>query len=259
MAELDWKDFCSDGVRIAYVDEGARAAPPVLLIHGFASNVVVNWQSTSWLATLIDAGYRVIALDVRGHGRSQKLYDEAQYGAPLFAEDARRLLDHLGLGRVHAMGYSMGARVCAFLALNHPERVCSVVFGGLGANMVIGMPGARAIAQALRAPSIDVVTHPTARSFRTFAEATGSDLKALAACILSARAKITPEMVAQIKAPVLVAVGSKDVIGGSAAALAALIPGARAFEIAGRDHMKAVGDKTFKRAVLDFLSGVPCT
>ena len=246
------KTFNSDGVEIAYLDEGEGR--PILLVHGFASNVQVNWVDTGWVRTLRQAGDRVIAMDVRGHGESEKLYDETLYGAPIFARDARLLLAHLGIEQADVMGYSMGARVCAFLAMKHPEIVRSAIFAGLGANMVIGMPGARAIAHAFLAPSIKDVGHPTAYSFRAFAESTDSDLKALASCILSARAKITKAMVEQIRVPVLVAVGTHDVIGGSASELAELIPGAEAFDIQGRDHMKAVGDKTYKAAVLDFLA-----
>ena len=99
------------------------------------------------------------------------------------AEDARRLLDHEGIARADVMGYSMGARIAAFLMLRHPERVRSAIFGGLGINMVRGMAGTGPIAHALEAPSIEHVTNPTARTFRAFAEQTHSDLKALAACI----------------------------------------------------------------------------
>ena len=244
--------FNSDGVEIAYLDEGAGEA--VLLIHGFASNVATNWVDTSWINTLTQAGYRVIAYDNRGHGHSEKLYRLEDYGAPIMAEDARRLLDHLGLERAHVIGYSMGARIAAFLALAHPARVRSIVFGGLGLNMVRGVAGTGPVARALEAASIDEVTNPTARTFRAFAEQTKSDLKALAACIRSARAPITAEALGTLRCPVLVVVGERDVIGGSATGLAALIPGAFGVELPGRDHMKAVGDKGFKEAVLSFLA-----
>ena len=98
------------------------------------------------------------------------------------------------------------------------------------------------------------VVNDTARSFRLFAEQTGSDLKALAACIRGPREKITPEQLLNIKAPTLLAVGTEDVIAGSGAELAALIPGAELLNIEGRDHMKAVGDAGFKQGVLDFLT-----
>ncbi len=245
--------FKSDGIDIAYIDEGA--GDPVLLIHGFASNVATNWIDTGWVKTLAGAGYRVIAYDNRGHGRSAKLYDLADYGAPIMAEDARRLLDHLGIDRAHVVGYSMGARISAFLAMAHPERVRSVVFGGLGSNMVRGVAGTGPVAAALEADSIDDVTNPTARTFRAFAEQTRSDLKALAACIRSARAQITADALGKIACPVLVVVGERDVIGGSADDLAAMIPGARGITLPGLDHMKAVGDKGFKRAVQEFFGG----
>lgn len=243
--------FSSDGVNIAYLDEGAGDC--VLLIHGFASNAAANWVDPGWVGLLVKEGYRVVAFDNRGHGRSEKLYGLDDYGGALMAEDARRLLDHLGIATAHVMGYSMGSRITAFLALAHPARVRTAIFGGLGLNMVRGMAGTRPIAHALEAPSIDDVTNPTARTFRAFAEQTGSDLKALAACIRSSRDPITAENVGNLRCPVLVATGSRDVIGGSAAALAKLIPGAEALEIEGRDHMKAVGDRTFKAAVVDFL------
>jgi pimeloyl-ACP methyl ester carboxylesterase len=248
--------FDSDGVDIAFLDTGRGSGkPPVLLIHGFASNVETNWFNTGWVDFLVKAGYRVVAFDNRGHGESQKLYALTDYGAPLMAEDGRRLLDHLSIARAHVIGYSMGARIAAFLALTHPDRVARLVFGGLGFSMVRGMAGTGPIARALEAPSIEAVTNPTARTFRAFAEQTKSDLKALAACIRSSRAPITAEMVATIQSPVLVAVGETDVIGGSAGELAKLIPGAEAYTIPGRDHNRAVGDRSFKVEVLRFLGG----
>lgn len=249
------QSFDSDGVRIAYLDEGD--GDPILLIHGFASNVATNWVDPQWVRTLTQDGRRVIALDNRGHGQSDKLYDPARYGAPEMAEDAIRLLDHLGIDRVDVLGYSMGARIAAFLAFAHPERVRSIVFGGLGIHMVRGMVGAGPLAAALEAPKLEDVTNDTARSFRVFAEQTNSDLKALAACMRGPREKVPREKLGELSVPVLVAVGSKDVIGGSGAALAEIIPNAQFLDISGRDHMKAVGDKQFKEGVLAFLASRP--
>jgi pimeloyl-ACP methyl ester carboxylesterase len=249
------KTFDSDGVEIAYLDEGE--GDPVLLIHGFASNVATNWIGPGWVKALTEAGFRVVAYDNRGHGHSGKLYDVKDYGAPLMAEDARRLLDHLRLARADVMGYSMGARISAFLAIVHPERVRSLVFAGLGINMVRGVAGTGPVARALEAESIDDVTNPTARTFRAFAEQTNSDLKALAACIRSARAPITAQDLGRLACPVLVVVGEEDVIGGDAAQLAALMPNARAVTVPGRDHMRTVGDKAYRQAVLGFLQARP--
>ena len=249
------QSFDSDGVRITYLDEGE--GEPILLIHGFASNVAANWIDPQWVRTLMQAGRRVIALDNRGHGESDKLYEPERYGAPEMAEDARRLLDHLGIERADVLGYSMGARIAAFLVFAHPERVRSVIFGGLGIHMVRGMVGSGPLAKALEAPRLEDVTNDTARSFRIFAEQTKSDLKALAACMRGPREKVPREKLGEITLPVLVAVGSEDVIGGSGAALAELIPSAQFLEITGRDHMKAVGDSRFKQGVLDFLTSRP--
>ncbi len=249
------RTFDSDGVTIAYIDRGQ--GEPILLLHGFASNVRTNWEETGWVRFLTHAGRRVIAFDNRGHGQSQKLYDTGAYGAPLMAEDARRLLDHLAIDRADVMGYSMGARISAFLTFNHPGRVRGIIFAGLGINMVRGVGGTGPIAAALEAPHIDDVVNDTARTFRAFAESTNSDLKALAACIRSSREKITREALATIEAPVLVAVGTEDVIGGSARDLAALIPDAQVLDIPGRDHMRAVGDRAFKEGVLKFLAERP--
>jgi pimeloyl-ACP methyl ester carboxylesterase len=252
---MDMKTFDSDGVEIAYIDEGE--GEPILLIHGFASNIATNWVDPGWVRTLQRAGRRVVAIDNRGHGASEKLYDTEKYAAPLMADDARRLLDHLDIAQADVMGYSMGARITAFLTMRHPEKVRSAIFAGLGYNMVRGVGGSGPIARALEADSIEDVANDTARTFRAFAESTGSDLKALAACIRSSREKITAEDLGRIQKPVLVAVGSDDVIGGSAEDLAALIPGAQAFVIPGRDHMKAVGDRAYKNAVLEFLERRP--
>lgn len=249
------QSFDSGGVRIAYLDEGE--GEPILLIHGFASNAATNWVDPQWVRTLTGDGRRVIALDNRGHGQSDKLYDPERYGAPEMAKDAVRLLDHLGIEKVDVLGYSMGARIAAFLAFAHPERVRSIVFGGLGINMVRGMVGAGPLAAALEAPRLEDVTNDTARSFRVFAEQTKSDLKALAACMRGPREKVPGEQLGALDIPVLVAVGSKDVIGGSGAALAELIPNAQFLEITGRDHMKAVGDPQFKQGVLEFLASRP--
>jgi pimeloyl-ACP methyl ester carboxylesterase len=247
--------FDSDGVRIAFLDEGAGA--PILLIHGFASNMRFNWIDPGWVGLLTRNGFRVIAFDNRGHGESEKPYDESAYGAPLMAEDARRLLDHLGIQQADVMGYSMGARITAFLALAHPGRVRSAIFGGMGGNMLRPMQGTDKIAQALEAASIDDVTDAYARTFRAFADRTGSDRKALAACIRSSREPLTAEMVARLACPVLVATGTEDVVGGSAEELAAVIPGAEALPIPKRDHMLAVGDRVYKEGVLDFLRRHP--
>src|SRR5437868_7911184 len=132
--------FQHDGVEIAFLDQGEGEA--IVLVHGFASTAHVNWVYPGWVATLVQAGRRVIALDNRGHGASNKLYDPAAYHSARMAEDVRALLDHLGIAGADVIGYSMGARIAAFLALAEPTRARSVVFGGLGKHLVdgVGLP-----------------------------------------------------------------------------------------------------------------------
>ncbi len=239
-------------MELAYETTGD--GPAVLLIHGFASNSRVNWVDTRWVATLRDAGFRAITFDNRGHGRSTKLYDQRAYSAPIMAEDARRLLAHLELGAVALIGYSMGARIAAFLAIQHPALVSRAVFAGLAENMILGLDGSDDIAEALEAESAEEIASAEARAFRRFAEQTASDLRALAACMRSARQRITVEQLVTIKCPVLVVAGSEDPVAGRVEPLVAALAHGRGLTLAGRNHMNAVGDRQFKAAVLEFLA-----
>ena len=252
------QSFSSDGVELAFIDLAPTGDTPkhetIMLVHGFGSSHMVNWVNTQWTKTLTHAGYRVVALDNRGHGESEKLYDPAAYSSQIMAEDVRRLMDHLDIPRVAVMGYSMGARISAHLALAHPQRLTALLLGGLGIHLVEGVGLPLGIADAMEAPSLDALTDPMQRMFRAFADATKSDRKALAACIRGSRQTLSAAEVGRITVPTLVTVGTKDDVAGSGPELARLIPGAEAFEVEGRDHNLAVGDKTHKQAVLDFLS-----
>ncbi len=243
--------FHNGPVEIAYLDEGE--GEPIVLVHGFASNKEVNWVAPGWFAALTRAGRRAIALDNRGHGESSKLYNPADYDRAKMAEDVRALLDHLGIARADVMGYSMGARITANLALAHPKRLRSAIFGGLGIRLVSGGGLPPNVVRALEAPSIDEVTAPQGFMFRRFAEQTNSDLRALAACARAGAGPLPREQVASLTIPALIAVGTKDTIAGSPQELAQLLPEGRVLEIPDRDHMLAVGDRVYKEGVLAFL------
>jgi pimeloyl-ACP methyl ester carboxylesterase len=248
--------FTHRDVEIAFLDEGE--GEPIVLVHGFASNKEVNWVFPGWVSTLTRAGRRVIALDNRGHGASTKLYDPAAYHTGIMAEDVRALIDHLDLLRADVMGYSLGARITALLAERHPQRVRAAILGGVGIHLVdgAGLP-AQTIAAALEAPTRADVSDPTGYTFRVFAEQTRADLRALAACIRGSRQMLARDELRRLTMPLLIAAGSEDRIAGSPEELAALVPGAQALVVPGRDHMLAVGDKVFKAGVLEFLAQRP--
>ncbi|WP_081334784.1 alpha/beta fold hydrolase [Bradyrhizobium elkanii] len=244
--------FHHGDVEIAYIDEGA--GEPIVLVHGFASSKNVNWIYPTWVSDLVKAGRRVIALDNRGHGESAKLYDAAQYEIATMAGDVIALMDHLGIAPADIMGYSLGSRMTAILARENPDRVRSAILGGIGIGLIEGGGPGETVALALEAPALDDVTDPVGRTFRAFADQTRSDRRALAACLRGSRRLMTREEAAGIRVPVLIAVGSKDEIAGSASALGRIIPGSKVLDIPNRDHMRAVGDKVYKTGVIDFLS-----
>jgi pimeloyl-ACP methyl ester carboxylesterase len=107
----------SDGLRLRYTDEGV--GEPVVILHGLTSSVE-DWIRNGTVSTLTDAGFRVIAYDTRGHGRSDKPHGTEKYGAPEI-EDLVRLLDHLGIARTHLIGYSRGSAVASGFWALHPE------------------------------------------------------------------------------------------------------------------------------------------
>ena len=244
-------DFDSEGVRLHYEVNGPEKGMPLVAVHGFASDYRLNWVGTRWQETLTNAGFRVIGLDCRGHGHSDKPHDEAAYAVEIMAGDVVRLLDHLDVSSAAYLGYSMGARIGIEVVVEFPERVQRAVLGGIGASGAI--EHARRIAHAFRAgePTDD----PIAQTFYKFAVARPTnDLLALAACIVGLRAENDPERLAKITTPILIVAGDRDDIARGAPELIELIPSARLVTIAGRDHMSAVPAREFKQAALEFLT-----
>lgn len=247
--------FAHAGFELDYLDAGA--GEPIVLVHGFASTKEVNWVQPGWVEALRDAGYRVVAFDNRGHGRSTKSYAPDDYHPARMAEDALALATHVGAERFHLFGYSMGARIAAFAAMRAPERVATLTLGGLGIGLIDGVGDWDPIADALLAEDRASVWHERGRMFRAFADRTGADRRALAACIARSRELVTRDQAGRIAMPTLIGVGTRDDIGGDPQALADLMPKAEAFAIAGRDHMLSVGDRSWKARVLAFVAENP--
>ena len=247
--------FDSAGIRIHYQDAGSGEA--VMLVHGFASTAEHNWGGTGWIAAL-SKKYRVIALDVRGHGLSDKPHSPEAYGYASMGADVTRLMDHLGIERAILMGYSMGASIAIELMLSHPERWRGVVLGGIAYDDGLEDKADRdAIAEAYRSDHPATIRSAVAKAYRRFAESMPNDLKALAALIDAERAPFAPAKLAAVQTPVLIVVGAKDTAIGDPKPLPKMIPGARLLMLEGRDHMTAPADPKFKEVVLDFLRGAP--
>ena len=240
-----------DGVRLAYDDVGD--GPPVVLLHGFASDRRLNWRRTGWYDALAEADRRVIAPDLRGHGESEKPHDVEAYGHERFAADVVALLDHLGVERADVVGYSMGGRLAVQLLLDAPERVGSAVLGGVGRALLDGPANGAVIADALAADSPAAVESSLGRRFRAFADRPGTDLKALEA-VMRAQTGVDLDRVRSVTNPVFVVAGGADELAGDPADVARLFPNATSAVVPGPDHMTAVGTPAFRERAVSYLT-----
>ncbi|HEX2383710.1 MAG TPA: alpha/beta hydrolase [Acidimicrobiales bacterium] len=240
-----------DGTAIAYVTAGAADGPDVLLLHGFAADHRLNWVAPGVVDALVDAGHHVIALDARGHGQSDKPREPSAYEADAMPRDAQALLDHLDVETVDIVGYSMGSVVSSRLVPMEP-RTRRLVLGGVGAGLVTGNLPRADIADGLLADDPATIEDPTARAFRMFADSTGADRHSLWA-IQKAGIVRQRTPIGDIRVPTLVLVGRDDVLVGPPEPLAAAISGARV-EVVEGDHLSAVVDPAFSKAIIDFLA-----
>ena len=246
-------EFSSGGVSIAYEVEGE--GQPILLIHGFSATSEDNWVRTGWVQALTRARFKVVRFDLRGHGRSGKLYEPGDYAMEKMAGDAIALLDHLGIEKADLMGFSMGAGIAMRLAAQHGERFGKVVLGGMGGRALEPAKPGNPIAEALEAEDPNVVGDRSARAFRLYAENLGQDLRAIAACAREPRRGSVRETAGALTNEVLVIAGARDDLAGDPQVLADLMPRGRAEIIPGTDHMFALPNPMFKGAVMDFLTG----
>lgn len=243
-----------DGVDIAY--EVAGNGPPVLLLHGFASDSETNWVRPGVVAALEQARMQVITYDARGHGRSGKPHDPAAYSGSAMVRDARGLIDHLGYEQVFLIGYSMGSQVAAGVAAID-ARVERLVLGGTGPHLLLAGAlrssyPATEIAEALEADDPASIRAPVPKAYRAFADATGADRLALAAIQRARALAVSPDLEA-IKVPVLVITGEKDTLAGDPHELVGPLMGSRVQIVPG-DHISAVTNKAFVEALVEFLA-----
>jgi pimeloyl-ACP methyl ester carboxylesterase len=267
----DEKTFDSGGVKIAYLDEGKGEV--VVLLHGFGGSAEETWTKSAFAKEqFLPAlkGYRVLALDHRGHGSSDKPHDAKKYGAEM-AEDVVRLLDHLKVRKAHVVGYSMGAMVAGKLLVAHPDRLLGLTFGGGGP--LLSPPKAftdviDATAESLEkgkgiVPLVVSLTpggepKPTAEQAAAFSEqfVGTKDQKALAAVLRSQKGwEVTEAEVKANKVPVQFVYGDREVgflqeiIAGAKKAL----PKAGEVVVEKGDHGSTMTTPEFRKAVLEFL------
>lgn len=240
-----------DGVRIAY--ESVGEGKPIVLIHGFASSREQNWRSTGWIDRLAAAGFRVVSFDCRGHGKSDKPHQPEAYGEHMI-DDILAVMDAAIAPVADVMGYSMGSMLTVRFLMQHPERVRRAVLAGMGATYFVESQAWRAtIAGALEADDIGTIEDRVARRFRIFGAQKGKDRLALAACMRSPRHQYTQGDLKRSTRPVLVVCGENDDLTGPPEPLADAFADGRAVTLPNKDHMTAVGDPAYKKAVLQFL------
>lgn len=264
--------FNSKGVSIRYVTEGQGEA--VVLIHGWQSDSGM-WGKDQAGNTKLDAsgapGFKVIALDCRGHGKSGKPHDPAKYGAEM-AMDVLRLLDHLKIKRAHLVGYSSGAFLIGTVAATAPDRVLSIVYAGQG-PLIKGVSSLNFSEADAFAKTVDegkslgqyiIDITPANRPKPTLAQAEayakfvygGKDLKALAAS--GKRFKdlaVDAKALKKCKAPVLFLYGGEEsaYVKKCVALARGVLVGSKEKVVAGGDHMTTLIKPEFGLSLVEFL------
>ncbi|MCP2371207.1 pimeloyl-ACP methyl ester carboxylesterase [Agromyces terreus] len=228
--------------------EGAPGSPPVLLVHGFASDAATTWERTGWVRALTDAGRTVITLDLRGHGASDKPIAAASYTPEVFGADLLAVLDTAGVDRADAIGYSMGTRILSAAALLAPERLRRVVIGGAGPNELFAswdldeVRGLLLRGESTGHPLVDQVLKP--------ALSAGGDAEALLG-VVEGFAGAPLEFPRGIRS--LFVVGEDDPVPAGAGGLAEAW-GSELVAIPRRDHVSTLTARAFKDAAIAFLA-----
>lgn len=249
--------FDSDGTRINYIVQGA--GEPVIFIHGFTVDSDWNWQSPGILDS-VAKDFRVIAMDVRGHGNSVKPHDREAYGRNILI-DIIRLMDHLKIERAHLVGYSMGGEITLAFLLSYPERVINAVVGGGG---WVAAGDAKHELWRTRASLLDAIPDGVSVSEHLFPgapldEATVRTMNANDPAALSGVAYGMLELAVQEQAlrnntvPTMLVIGENDQFKFSADKALAVGSRMEMTVLPGQDHLSAIADPAFVRAIHEFL------
>ncbi|WP_447947500.1 alpha/beta fold hydrolase [Microbacterium lacticum] len=243
-----------DGLRIATYSWGDEADPVVVVVHGFASSTKDNWVATGWVRDLLRAGYRVIGLDQRGHGASDKPHEPGDYSIRQLAGDVESVLDTYLVDDARYVGYSLGARVGWEVVQDIPVRIPRAVLGGVPDGIPLARLDMDQVVALIERGT--PVTDPVTQNYIRLTErVAGNDLRALLAIVGGMRESKTvdPDARHVPQQPVLFATGSLDAIIDGSRALAAATPQARFLEIPDRHHFNAPGSRVFRQAAIEFL------
>lgn len=256
----DGKFFDSNGVQIHYLDAGS--GEPVVLMHGLNGSFQ-TWVDIGVTEKLLAAGYRVLALDARAHGKSGTPHDPADYG-PEMAKDILRLMDHVGVDKAHIVGYSMGAAIVGKLRSIHPERMITLCLGGFGWVQYDG-PSERLIALADSLESGDgfmplySTLYPDwseedrmARSENSLAAL--ADVQATIALLRGWNFGVTEESLRSNTTPTLAIIGSIDPQKAGVDSLDGVMPHLEIVVIQGADHLAAIQHDEYIAGLLSFIA-----
>lgn len=252
--------FDSDGARIHYIEQGA--GEPVLLIHGFTASAAMNWQAPGIFNRLAE-NYRVIAIDNRGHGKSDKPHDDAAYGTKM-VEDAVRLLDHLEIERAHVVGYSMGAFITSKLVAAHPERLLSATLGGAGwmrpddpqmsllDELAQSLDDGKGIMPLIRRLNPEGEAAPTEQQLQSMNQLAMliNDPQALASVVRGMKQfSVEESTFRENRVPTLALIGSRDPLKQSVDPLEGVMSNLEIVVIDGADHLSAFQTPKFVEAL----------
>lgn len=257
--------FDSNGVKIHYIVEGK--GEPVILVHGFTASIPVQWQLPGIVSKLAK-DYQVIALDNRGHGKSDKPHDPAKYGAEMVA-DVVRLMDHLKIDKAHVVGYSMGGFMTGYMVSKYPGRLLSATLGGAGwaepdgdlssslnelADSLDAGKGIAPLIKRLTPPDQPPPTEEQISSINQMLLLT-NDPKALACCARGMKGLFVPEEKLKAnKVPTLAIIGGRDPLKAGVDAMQERMSNLQVSVIDGADHMTAFTQKKFVDALKEFLA-----
>ena len=241
------KGFDGLPVAVHMVGEGRD----LVLIHGYFSNAHTNWIRYGHAARLVEAGFRLIMPDLRGHGESAKPHDAAAYPPDALTDDNLALVEQLGLTDYDLGGYSLGARTSVrMLARGAAPR--RVILAGMGLRGLVKTLDKGGYYKNVLTNLGSFERGTSEWMTEAFLKTTRGDPVAMLH-ILNTFVDTPEAQIAAIAQPAEIICGADDQDNGVAQELADILPHGRYVEIPG-NHMNAVTRKELGQAMVHFLT-----